>query len=1849
MSNNESTGVFGITAALHDTLRSYLESTYHVRNKSLISERLHLLEQVGYISQEPYVESTPSYEIGSPYTELNISIPAKNILTELSGFSPSVGVFPRPYQHQSDALEVFLGEEQDIIVATGTGSGKTESFLMPILGALAVEGAERSETASLPGCRALLLYPMNALVNDQLARIRRLFGDERVSNALSTGRNRPVRFGSYTSRTSYPGERNGSKDYSHLAPMFENFYLKHTEDSEMINLLKEKGKWPSKDLLNFYAKEQEEVGVYQSGRRQGKTRIKRNWDRRLQTQPNDRELLTRHEMQHACPDILITNYSMLEYMLMRPIERSIFQQTKEWLESNPENQLILVLDEAHMYRGTGGAEVALLIRRLIARLGTSRERVRCILTSASLGEGKEAEEAVEDFARELTGLSATSERGFKLIKGVQERRSGVRSGTEFEGEILAKVDISLLQKAEVDTPTAVEALAELISALKWPSSPIDFDGFAEYLFVRLTGWGPAEFMVQALGGKAVPLNQLAHILFPKNNESTSRLATEVLIALGTIAHRKSDKKVFLPTRLHLFYRGLPGLYACTNPDCTERIDNNPPERPILGKLYTAPLLHCSCSKKSRIFELLTHRDCGAAFLRAYVRGDKENFLLHEPTGLVGMDTELSEKLYQVQLLVDGEPHPNALQDCVSAWLDITTGHLIDTEPREQEGFIKVYKPVGAAGANDYTFKRCPICLRSWRGRSKIMDLATKGEAPFANLVKSQLFFQPPKKRESLDYPNGGRKVLLFSDGRQKAARLARDIPREVEWDSFRQTIALAAVRYRDLKGKDPKLNSSLYCAFISVVSQYNLQFFDGQDRKELVNAIQDFRRDYDGELEIALDNDWQPRPPVSYYRALLRQLCSREFSIRAATLGYVKPALPRLLERDIQEITNKLTTNDVEALAVTFIEEILAEYAFESESIIAPSVRQEAANHPQDSWTSDGKIGDSFKLILEQQFKCTKDEVEKIENVLRKRLCHANGNAFVIKSDAVALYVNTDVPWYKCKICTNLSPVNIGGSCVNCGSHEIEKLIPSTSDYIRARKGFLRDTVVQAVSGEGRPKHITAEEHTAQLSQRDTGVVFATTEKYELRFQDIYIDDAGPIDVLSCTTTMEVGIDIGSLVAVGLRNVPPQRENYQQRAGRAGRRGSAVSTVITYAQGGPHDSHYFHNPKEIVAGTPRQPMIKTDNAKIARRHVHAYLFQTFFHEMIDEGGENTQTSGKSLFSVLGATSDFFSESDENLLTLSQFDEWLQRKVINADADLAEHIANWLPEEVTEDKYSWVREVAKDLLNKLKILSINITTENLDIEGTNYDDEEEIDRIDLNESRNELLSFLFDEGFLPSYAFPLDLCSFIIEETEPKRGGFKVIVKERPQQSIDKALSEYAPGRLIVVDKITYRSGGITANSSKVTDPDRAAPLFKNKLRPYVTCRRCTFVQDKSVDPQELSDCPICGGALDKGDLLIPEVFHPEKAGPISGIDQDQEITYATSAQFPVPLSEDDLRNWWKVGHHLTMTHARDRRLVMVNKGNEETNEGFTVCVKCGAASIFDPEKPRRGIHTRPYKVEPRQGINASPRCDGEFRRVYLGHQFQTDLLILRLNIEKPLVRSVNTSISSSILNDALRTVSEALLLASSQELDLDPTEFQTGYRLVRTGPDEMLRADIYLFDTLSGGAGYAEQVGQQIERVLQRTLGILEHCPSNCDRSCTECLRHYQNQYWHPQLDRHLGAAVLRFMLEGSISKVKSISEQVEELQSLTRLLELDGFSCTSNVKYKNSQVPLLIDNDGRKIVVGTYPALINELDIELFHPLLEKDTGISEDEVHLVNEYLLTRNLPLVYNRIRAQLESRN
>ncbi|MDV7212797.1 DEAD/DEAH box helicase [Azotobacter beijerinckii] len=1830
----EAAGVHETTKSLADSLRQYIEAQYHIRDEGLVRERNALLRVNATVAQIPYVEATAVYKGGAPYSALPIPAVASEVLTELAGMG--VGLYPLPYEHQSQALVSFLGDEAaDLVIATGTGSGKTESFLMPVIGKLVIEGKERPESAAMPGCRALLLYPMNALVNDQLARIRRMLGNQNASAIISKGRKVPLRFGSYTGRTPYPGPRSASRDERFIKPLFEEFYKKVAKVPAVQSELARIGRWPSKDLDAFYGEDTVRIKTNSSGKQVASN----NWKGRLKTQSGDRELMTRDEIQTRCPDLLVTNYSMLEYMLMRPIERDIFDQTKNWLKNDPRNEFILVLDEAHMYRGAGGAEVALLIRRLCARLEIPRERMRCILTSASLGPDATAATDGERFARDLTGLPEGSSRRFRVIQGTPEPRPTEYTVNQNQIDALADFDLNTFQRAADDIGGAVNATAILAERLEWNAPHVtDRASFRNWLFESLSGFGPLEKLITLVSGKAVRLDELSEKLFPDSAREKSEKATDTLLALGSHAQRRSDSRVLLPTRLHLFHRGLPGLYACVDPNCTSRLAEH--EGPtILGRLHTKPSTQCGCDSNSRIFELLTHRDCGAAFIRGYVSEEME-FVWHQPNG--PLSESGTAPLVPIEIFVEGTAHPRSRHR--DMWLHMSTGILTDVDPGEGAGYRKVRIPDKPATGGDLTFDNCPVCIRRVRSGkddpSKIMDHVTKGEAPFTTLVRTQMAKQPASRATDSRHPNGGRKVLIFSDGRQKAARLARDIPRDIELDVFRQAIALACQRLRQNK-QESQPTSKLYLAFLQILSEQDLPIFDGPDaiRIEEVRAV--YERDYGSDYLLEALGDNPPSEfPARYRIALLKLLCSSYYSLPGTTVGFVEPTIRKLksLIDGLKKAGVVISDDDVRALAVGWIDLLLQDFAFDSS--IDRILRHKAAGYPQIAWGSKGQFDKELRAALTTRLGWASTTLETVEGIFRDQLADKVDSVWFLSPNSVRLVVDLSHVWTQCPDCTALMPFALSGDiCLACGSQGTMSIDPSSSKYVQARKGFWRLPVWEALKPGARLSNLSVEEHTAQLSNRDRSKVHATTELYELRFQDVLVNEKDrPIDVLSCTTTMEVGVDIGSLVAVALRNVPPQRENYQQRAGRAGRRGSSVSTVVTYSQNGPHDSHYFLNPANIVAGPPRTPEVKVDNEKIARRHVHAYLIQTFFHEVMTESKVPTEKTSV-LQKALGLTQDFFFGAKDTGLNLESFKSWVSLRVLTDGADLKASVVAWLPPSLDTRGVTlgdWLALTADRLLTKLHELSDEVPPlETLDEFGEkNSEDGAATDGNPVSGvEQSELLEFLFFHGLLPSYAFPTSLCSFLVEKPERVNHRWEIRTLQRPQQSIAKALSEYAPGRLIVIDRKTYRCGGVFADlPAEVVD--RARPLFAN-AKLHVHCKACSFVKDPNKAGDNGGNCPVCGGELAEEMMILPEIFGPENAKELPETDRDQEITYATMAQFPQPVDPESF-NYINCGPYASYTHAVDQTLVTVNRGKESSEQGgFLICADCGHASVYDRDS-KVGAHDRPYY---QQGPKGTPeKCNGEFRRVLLGHDFDTDLLLLRLKIAAPIVTNTVNAVVLQILEDSLHSIAEALRLAASRhrQLDLDPAEFGSGFRIEPVLQDNARMLDVFLYDTLSGGAGYAEVAARHMPEILDAALELLEGC--NCESSCTECLNHFHNQHLQSRLDRHLGAMLLRYAVRGELPNCASPGAQVATLSQLRASLELDGYQCTA---VKSHETPLLVARGGRQVAIGSYPGLIDTP--EFVHPVA-KASGVYN---HLgLNEYLLRSNLPGAHLRVKALFE---
>lgn len=1728
----------GLTKSFHQ----YLEAQYHIWDEALIAERRQLLDKGGVSYQEPQLEATPFYAMGKGYAQLSIPETAKALLT-LASSRPNVGIFKEPYSHQASALEAFLGRGEEIIVATGTGSGKTESFLMPILGSLAIESRSRQQSWSKPGVRALLLYPMNALVNDQLGRLRRLLGDREIAAALKGKRRGRATFGMYTSRTPYPGMSSPSKNRDRVGKQLEKLY--HGLPQEVRERLLKEGKWPAKDLEEF-AKSSFVTG------------------------DEDSELLTRHEMHRAAPDLLVTNYSMLEYMLLRPIERPIFDQTAEWLESSKENRFIVVLDEAHMYRGSGGAEVAYLLRRLHSRLGIGRDRVQYILTSASLGSTSEAQRRIQVFAANLTGLRP-QHRSFTLIIGDLDKKKGERPSTSEEENALSAYDFSTLHKIFQSPDDAQTALANLCRNLGKPMPDGKHDEVTlRHLAYRcLETFGPAALAANQITSRPHALSAIAEVVFP-GGKSQER-ALESLLALMSFAHEKGTNRVFAPVRSHLFFRGLPGLYVCTNSRCHQRESTRTSR---LGRLFSAPQLKCGCG--ARVYELLTHRDCGAAFIRGYLADEHGDFLWHEKS--TGLWSELN--LLEAHFLVEVDRKSTDAEGS-RTWLHLPTGRLLPREPKKEEG--KEYLPllradglISDAGRMVLTFNReCPVCVRGWQGTSKIMDLMTKGEAPFAHLVREQVAMQPMTQVPTEQAPNGGRKSLLFSDGRQKAARLARDIPREIEQDVFRQLLLLAVSALKDIN-HEPVLSHWIYVAFLDVLARTGLQLLDGEDRRALLRDVHEYRKWHKGDLAEAI-REFGSSPPPGFTALLLRQLGSRFYSVSALTLGYLKPTSKAL--RAVGEAYTTLGKEELLSLLPIWLQGFADRFAFDP--AIKPGIRFKAAGYPAGGLAPTGGFSKRQQQFLTGRL----GNIEPLIKSLVDGLCERDSSSAVyLAPKRVALELAVNQRWYQCNSCTAVSPTAWWGHCPNCLANGAVAVEPGATSYLRARKGFWRDPVVNALAGSDQPLNLAVEEHTAQLSYRDLEEPAPTTEEFERRFKDILVSaDDTSIDVLSCTTTMEVGIDIGSLVAVGLRNVPPLRQNYQQRAGRAGRRGSAISTVITYAQNSPHDNFYFEHPRSIISGEPTLPSVDTGNVKIIERHVRAQLIQAFFHS------KGAGSGSANIFTMLGNTWEFYSGEGE--FSLKSFTDWTISKVGLACYN---SITTWLPEGFTKNP----RLIAEEFIHGLR-------------EAQPASEEH------LDQAEEHLIEFLFSHGFLPSYAFPRDLCALQIEQERPTPGR-RVQIVQRPQQGLNIALSEYAPGRFVVVDKKTYRVGTVTAGGTSVV-VDRAERLFSGK-RLYVHCTACMFTAGFLHELGKDSQCPLCRSAeLRAVTVIQPEVVYPEGGREIDEYDDEQVFSQSTGAQLPLPEGGSRF-DWQPFLQRGQLAFAPNQPLVMVNKGVVGRHgDGFLVCNRCGKTSLDG--KPM-GSHRRDYKIDARKGAATPSTCNGEFQHVYLGYSFASDILLFRLPIVKPFRFDPRVKRARQPLADGLQSLCEALVIGIAHQLDIDSREINAGYRFVRHGNDHF--ADIFVYDTLSGGAGYATEAGKEFGAVFERVEQLLTSC--TCSSSCDKCLRHYSNRFHHESLDRFLAYDLTRFVRSGAVPDPFDTEQQIHELEPIAQMLFLAGWKIG-----RRGKAPIVAEFDGRVLELWSFPSLLDPVDLGF----------VPSETTHAFSPFELSRDLPGAYAEV--------
>src|SRR5579875_549153 len=1766
---------------IKESVIEYLETAYKIAHPAIFEERGDILRQRGIIAQAPFIESTPAFPPAHKLIELETLYPGSVSpgLSALIQHGVPVDRFPL-YTHQEEALLAATGDHPNLLVATGTGSGKTESFILPILNDVLREAPSWAPTSGqeLPGrydfakrtwlhsrrheqrpaaLRGIILYPMNALVNDQLSRLRRILARGASPEwQKQRWQGNVIHFGMYTGLSAPTGHWNNQGKRARL----ESYLQKIAADWEKLREdLRDTGNWP---------------------------------------RPASPEMLCRWDMQAAPPDILVTNYSMLEYMLVRPIEAGIFDQTRQWLKSTPEARLTLVLDEAHTYTGAKGTEVAYLVRRLKERLGlpSGSPQFRAIATTASVPVG--ADEQLLQFVADLFGEPQSR---FTLIhvgagaNVVPERQATSRSLFAFE---------RFQQTFSLTDPKP--AIAQLASDLD--AGPVNEQLPPQVALYQLLARNhDIEWTRQRTARRATLLDRLAEECWPGLATSEEReRATAGVLSAGSFARAEAlpDTPPLISVRMHIFFRGVYGIWACMDPQCPKAplLPSGIASRPV-GKLYMDPRPWCECG--SRVLELLSCRQCGLLYLGGIpdsatgslwpwsddLSGDRADFRQFQIFGVEAPDIYAPVEYRSMRTTLHVHPE------------DVYARPVYPLSEMEEER------------AESNFPRRCPRC-HNYRapkenGRDIIEPLRTKGPRAFSILAEDGFRVQPRATHGKP--PNYGRKTLLFTDSRQEAAQLAADLRDDHHNDVFRQLVYRALMLCPECQGEGTIRQASAYrigqeqsvalvpcpaCqgtglhphpqahTFQEVRSRV-LQFQLDRGIDPTNGAVKEFFRESDqGKAACFTEAE------KAFHMALRRELSEkREFALEPLGLACWRVKLPEhtgafsCLSEDetrlfLQAVTRLLATEHIllppEPLKPWEWPSQVQDY--ERKVLIRGHKprREEDEQRQAVSYTleTNSKLGRyvvavSQALVSQKRLPSYEAAIQWVRNLaspLWDALQEFNILSFAGKrfGDKVPFGIRIDMfdlfplgtTVHRCNACAYVMGEALFNVCLRCGQQTSEVPVSSI-------RSFYRRAALYALPGSGfdDPYPLRAAEHTAQIPGREA-------RDEERWFQDLFHDHQHPddyrVDVLSVTTTMEMGIDIGSLLNVGMRNIPPTVANYQQRAGRAGRRGSALATVLSFAQFRSHDQYYFASPKEIVSDPPRVPALYLLNEVIARRHVRSLVLQRFFHWVL-----KTQPIGRAsnLFEAWGKVSDFITMQGAGKLRnylVSNRDMLLKRCQQIIEPEFVSKVGIWINELVSE---------VQQVMNQ-------------------------------SEQQDGVLDSLIHAGLLPKYAFPVDVVNLYIPSRQAFFNDLEANDDDAMQRDLKTALGEYAPGAEVIRQEFPntyiYRSVGVYDRYN--ANPDYSAT---GTLVECTECQSVKLVQNSDDPPDQCEEC----GCLMVTSLpyLRPKGFTVDCALPDQGRERYLRGGRERSGSvLPARLmvGQTSLQTG-KPRSFAPQLYVRVRQgeLFTCNKGPNPDFPGFIICPVCGR--WLDPDQ--LGSHTYPAPVSPFNGRNAGPRagtrCPNmtDFRnQVILGHRFVSEVILLGVDLPETLDAPYQTPSGKAIWYSFGMLIANAAALI----LQIDRSELQIGVRAVRRTPGRRLHGEVFLYDDVPGGAGYARAIEQNLEAILHKALELGENCPNPaCQGACYHCLFDYRNQLFHPLLDRELGAALLHFVLDQRLPSLNPV--QVEQgVLALTEYARTT-WEIQSATTLDGQHFPLIL-RDSEGVQVGLW----------VLHPLQARPTS---------------------------------
>lgn len=1542
----------------------------------------------------------------------------------------------RPWSHQLAAWEA-AHKGLSCLVSSGTGSGKTECFMIPILDALLRDPSK----GLLSGVRAIVIYPLNALIESQR---------ERLAAWTAPMKDR-LRFALYNGLTP---ETRKKEDRSDLA---------------------------------------------------------------------DAEIGNRRDIRKTPPAILVTNITMLEYLLLRAADRSILEHSQGLLRW-------VVLDEAHGYIGAQAAEMALLLRRVRAAFGVKPDQVQLMATSATIGEEDGAGVKLKRFASDLAG--------------VDENRVQVIRGRTVEPSLPPPGKDELLNVAELD---------KLEPAALWK---------------RLAPHPRIQKLQQEISKEGKSLSEISEILFDSKDDSW-RTQTQAVLDAGARARECSETGTrLLPWRTHIFHRPQGGFWVCVDPSCDRRDAELAADDSNwgFGAVWLKQRDRCDCG--APVFELFTCNECGTPHL------------------VVGLESGVAARLVPLRALetddfsVDAEPDAESdddqdavaygrgmllpgRKDAGDQFLRLEDGMIFDNTPPSDARWVSIVLK------EDETERDC--CPGS---NSENSRLAPQRYGPpfFMGVAMPASIESLAQPFGESGRPMGGRRALTFSDSRQGTARLAAKLQQDSERSLTRAFLYHYVQENKALKGEErvkleerlekfEKLNDPIFAEYKEDIEKELLGQTKPIEWKQLIErfaqheelrefATEVWRERAIGGREMA--DDPEKLAEMFLYRELLRR---SKVQNSAETMGLVRLSFPDLETKARACIPHVLAEVGLDEAGWKGVTMAAIDFVFRDRwavnlssnwmmslvkhrwggqySSVCPYGR-DPSDRPANSRPWPGPIpqlgrpsrlhrlvyaliGGDFKSKIDQ------DRAGEVLSMLWDLIVSTvardmGGGAYRLDYSQAAV-VRLDEGWI-CPVTRRVFGYSPGGRSPYDSDRLLEPIVLPRLDEANpggldpdSREKAVRWCEEDACVAELRRRgfwtdfhdraavyapFLRAQEHTAQIER-------PVLAEYERKFKE------GRINLLNCSTTMEMGIDIPDVQLIANSNAPPAISNYRQRLGRAGRRGEPWAFGITFCKDLPLDWKVFEDPRQFLMMQVSAPAVRLDSPGLVARHVHAALLGAFlrdhsegldlraetgtFFAATDDASEPVAEGGGPADAFLVALRSKWNHSDRLVSDLKNLTKGTVLEGRNA-SDLTDETAQTFEKML----HRWHGEYAELLVRR---------------DGASDEEVKRAFAIRARRMKGEfLLADLARRGFTPAYGFPVDVVPFdhlsghIREKIDTtisfggRLGG--------ASRTLDMAIREYAPGAEVVVDGLVHRSEGVL--------PAWVANADASRLEDMQFFWECSSCLDFGLVRMTPEICEKCGTpGPDYRRSLRPAGFLGRRT-PHTGYEN------LGHAPYEMPRLSASDGNWQALPDPNIGRWRADPTGRVVTLGSGPHGKGYALCLNCGRAEAEAGEETPLSEGMKKHKpLALAKGMRlAGGYCPGGFtkrdrvhRNVRLIHEARTD--VFELQLPAGVSRAEGLALAAG-----LREALADRLGAEAREIGVSAARSK--------GPAKEDRVSAFLYDRASGGAGLSSRLTESewFDHCLTKAYERLS-CPENCEHGCPACVLRSDLNFGEERLDRQGG------------------------------------------------------------------------------------------------------------------------